>query len=70
MFNNDWIILGPNFLPEVGAPQMFSAPGLAVPKTATGHSQRVKSSDRKDAGLVWSWPSSKISLKNFQWAAV
>ena len=30
------IILGPNFLPGVGAPQIFSAPGLAVPKTATG----------------------------------
>ncbi len=35
MFNNDLIILGPNFLPGVGAPQIFSAPGLAVPKTAT-----------------------------------
>ena len=33
------IISGPNFLPGVGAPQRFSAPGLAVPKTATeeGH---------------------------------
>ncbi len=29
------MILGPNFLPGVGAPQMFLAPGLAVPKTAT-----------------------------------
>ncbi len=29
------IILGPNFLPGVGPPLIFSAPGLSVPKTAT-----------------------------------
>ncbi len=30
------MILGPNFLPGIGAPQIFSALGLAVPKTTTG----------------------------------
>ncbi len=35
MFNNDLIILRPNFLLGVGALQIFLAPGLAVLKTAT-----------------------------------
>ncbi len=29
------IVLGSNSLPGVGAPRIFSAPGLAVPETVT-----------------------------------
>ncbi len=42
MFNDNLIILGPKFLLGVGAPQIFSAPGLAIPQTASEPSSDMR----------------------------
>ncbi len=52
MFNNNVIILGPNVLPGVGALQIFSAPGLVVPKTATGSMEQIKRPGKQETVLA------------------